>query len=102
MLNTGRMDNYQRDNISHFILRLAYCANEDLRKWFLTQECALMKYRVDTLDDGQRAAFMASTGLVFRTNKSLVIKSGVDLYIHDKNSKLGFNLGVLFDFNSRK
>ena len=26
----------QNDNISHFICRLAYCRNEELRKWFLT------------------------------------------------------------------
>ena len=29
------------DNISHFICRLAYCRNEELRKWFLTQESRL-------------------------------------------------------------
>jgi hypothetical protein len=31
----------QNDNISHFICRLAYCRNEDLRKWFLAQETRL-------------------------------------------------------------
>ena len=26
----------QNDNISHFICRLAYCRNDDLRRWFAT------------------------------------------------------------------
>mgnify|MGYP000423854745 CR=1 FL=1 len=25
----------QNDNVSHFICRLAYCRNEELRRWFL-------------------------------------------------------------------
>jgi DNA primase large subunit len=34
------------DNISHFICRLAYCRNEELRKWFLTQEQRLFNLRL--------------------------------------------------------
>lgn len=36
----------QNDNISHFICRLAYCRNEELRKWFLTQESRLFNLRL--------------------------------------------------------
>ena len=36
-----------KDWISHFVLRLAYCRTEDLRRWFLTQEVALLKYRLN-------------------------------------------------------
>ena len=36
----------QNDNVSHFICRLAYCRNEELRKWFLTQETRLFQLRL--------------------------------------------------------
>lgn len=36
----------KNDNISHFICRLAYCRNEDLRKWFATQETRLFYHRL--------------------------------------------------------
>lgn len=38
------------DNISHFICRLAYCRNEELRKWFLTQESRLFQVRMSEVD----------------------------------------------------
>ena len=36
------------DVASHFILRAAYCRTEDLRRWYLTQECHLFKYRLES------------------------------------------------------
>ncbi|KAL3784419.1 hypothetical protein HJC23_001303 [Cyclotella cryptica] len=35
------------DTASHFILRAAYCRSEDLRRWFLAQECKLFSFRLE-------------------------------------------------------
>ncbi|CAL5067341.1 unnamed protein product [Urochloa decumbens] len=34
-----------KDIISHFVLRLVYCRTEELRKWFLSMETTLFRYR---------------------------------------------------------
>ncbi|RYG65805.1 hypothetical protein EON64_11170 [archaeon] len=61
----GRLSDMQRDQVSHFILRLAYCPSEELRRWFITQECALFKHRLDELADEERAQFMYDNGLQY-------------------------------------
>jgi len=38
------------DNVSHFICRLAYCRNEELRRWFLTQETRLFSIRLSDVN----------------------------------------------------
>jgi DNA primase large subunit len=42
--------------MSHFILRLAYCRTEELRRWLLAQESALLKYRLSLTTDGSALA----------------------------------------------
>ena len=43
----SKLNDPTKDNISHFVLRLAYCRSEDLRRWILAQEVALLKYRLN-------------------------------------------------------
>ncbi|CAM9610744.1 unnamed protein product, partial [Phaeothamnion confervicola] len=61
----GRREDARKDRISHFILRLAYCRTEELRRWFLNQESALFKHRVEDLGPRGMADFIQSNGLAF-------------------------------------
>ncbi|XP_064020177.1 DNA primase large subunit [Pogoniulus pusillus] len=61
-------DDYEarrKDHISHFILRLAYCQSEDLRRWFLQQEMDLLRYRFNELTDSLRQKFLQHVNLSF-------------------------------------
>jgi DNA primase large subunit len=37
------------DEASHYILRISYCQTEELRRWFLTMECELLRHRLHSL-----------------------------------------------------
>ncbi|CAO3660118.1 unnamed protein product [Umbelopsis vinacea] len=52
------MEDRRKDHISHFILRLAYCRSEDLRSWFLRQECALFRYRFELESRKEKEALL--------------------------------------------
>ena len=61
----GRTIDQRKDQISHFILRLAYCRSEDLRNWFCKYECALLKHRLDRMQEGERSQVMSANGLEY-------------------------------------
>jgi DNA primase large subunit len=57
----------EKDIASHYILRLAYCRTEDLRRWFVKHESTLFKYRLSILSDKDQRTFMLSQGLEYET-----------------------------------
>jgi len=52
-----------KDHFSHFILRLAYCRSEDLRRWFLQNEIELFKWRFVNNPPEDLNAWLAANGL---------------------------------------
>ncbi|NP_001407375.1 DNA primase large subunit isoform 7 [Mus musculus] len=55
----------RRDHISHFILRLAYCQSEDLRRWFIQQEMDLLRFRFSILPKDKVQSFLKDSHLHF-------------------------------------
>ncbi|XP_037128322.1 DNA primase large subunit [Syngnathus acus] len=55
----------RKDHISHFILRLAYCQTEDLRRWFIQQEVDLMRYRFNDLNPKLKLEFLHKNNLQY-------------------------------------
>ncbi|XP_052276679.1 DNA primase large subunit-like isoform X2 [Dreissena polymorpha] len=61
-------DNFARlDHISHFILRLAYCRSEELRRWFMTQELDLFRFRFKTTSDQEKRQFLEQNDLHYES-----------------------------------
>ncbi|ESO06820.1 hypothetical protein HELRODRAFT_76894 [Helobdella robusta] len=55
-----------KDNTSHFILRLAYCKTEDLRRWFINQEMDLFRFRFQLLQEKQIEEFFHYNSLNYK------------------------------------
>ncbi|CAH2248790.1 DNA primase large subunit [Pelobates cultripes] len=55
----------RKDHISHFILRLAYCQSEDLRRWFIQQEMDLFKFRFNQLTKEKIQEFLKLNDLQY-------------------------------------
>jgi DNA primase large subunit len=47
-----KLNDSSKDWISQFFLRLAYYRTEDLHRWFLAQEVALLKWRLGQASSG--------------------------------------------------
>ncbi|PSC74333.1 putative DNA primase large subunit [Micractinium conductrix] len=62
----SREERARKDVVSHFVLRLAYCRTEDLRRWLIAQECDLFRARFRELIPSDQRAFMEESQLPFR------------------------------------
>lgn len=60
------LNDREKDNTSHFVVRLAYCGSEDLRQWLRQQECRLFQARFEESGSDEVQAFFAENGLQYR------------------------------------
>jgi len=81
-------------NFDHvdFILNF-HLFSEDLRRWFLAQEAHLFKFRMDRLDDNERAAFMASNGLEYELISQKEVNDRFFLL------KVGLNITLIYSIH---
>ena len=94
----------RKDHVSHFILRLAYCRTEELRRWFLNQECALFRHRLSTeMTREERRAFMKAGDFDYDTvsdQEKLALQTGAafhagnPLYVTHMSLPIGVQYAV--------
>ncbi|KAG8827477.1 hypothetical protein FRC19_002930 [Serendipita sp. 401] len=59
-INVDKDAERKKDHVSHFVLRLAFCRSDELRRRFIKAELALFRVRWDTDDIAEKSAFMHS------------------------------------------
>lgn len=59
------IQNQLRDLISHFVLRMAYCKTEELRRWLLTNECQLFSIRLANARPSELKIFLENNGITY-------------------------------------
>ena len=57
----------RKDHLSHFLLRLAYCRTEESRRWFVSLESDLFRYRFSEEKSDNIQLFMRENDLKFFT-----------------------------------
>eukprot|EP00911_Craspedida_sp_UC1_P000896 UC1_evm1s683 len=80
-------DERRRDHISHFVLRLAYCKSEDLRRWFLLHEAELFRFRFEQERIEEANLFLKTNDLKYKPVS--IEKKQV---LAPKLARVGFNL----------
>ncbi|KAK4493246.1 hypothetical protein RD792_017876 [Penstemon davidsonii] len=66
MKHTEASEVVNKDIISHFVLRLVYCREEELRRWFLSMETTLFRYRFQLESPEAQRALLVEFDLPYR------------------------------------
>uniref|UniRef100_A0A1D1Y442 Putative DNA primase large subunit n=1 Tax=Anthurium amnicola TaxID=1678845 RepID=A0A1D1Y442_9ARAE len=77
-----------KDIISHFVLRLVYCRTEDLRKWFLSMETTLFRYRFRLESPESQRMLMSNFNLPYKALNHAEYES-----VKDKLSQVARSIG---------
>lgn len=77
-----------KDIISHFVLRLVYCRTEELRKWFLSMETTLFRYRYQNETTNVQREIAADLDLSYKAVSNAEYES-----IKDKLSQVARSIG---------
>ncbi|CAG2164772.1 unnamed protein product [Oppiella nova] len=57
----------RRDQISHFLLRIYYCRSDELKKWFISRECEILRARLmDNSITADLPSILAKNGFNFQ------------------------------------
>lgn len=76
----------RRDHVSHFLLRLLFCQNDSLKKWFIQREIELLRYRLDSENTLDLVKFLTYNNLNFEEVDSK------ERQILIKQNKINFNM----------
>ncbi|XP_021723070.1 probable DNA primase large subunit [Chenopodium quinoa] len=77
-----------KDLISHFVLRLVYCRSEELRKWFLSMETTLFRYRYKLASYDDQKAILAEFDLPYKAVSNAEFES-----VKEKLTQVARSLG---------
>ncbi|KAL0894560.1 hypothetical protein ABMA27_013132 [Loxostege sticticalis] len=75
----------RKDHIAHFILRLAYCRNEELRRWFVARELELFKMRFINMSGDAVETFFKLNNLCYN-NISEEEKTEIITFLRESTS----------------
>ncbi|KMZ66123.1 putative DNA primase large subunit [Zostera marina] len=87
--------NTNKDIISHFVLRLVYCRSEELRKWFLSMETTLFRYRFRLESPDSQRILMDEFNLPYKALTHAEHES-----VKDKLSQVSRSIGSSTNFDS--
>ncbi len=74
----------KRDYVSHFLLRLAFARTEELRRWFVSMETDLFRFRYQEEGTKEQQSFMKANNMNFQPVGFFLFQSPPDQYDETK------------------